>query len=178
MSTGLAIRAALNEEKPDTAGGHRRCVAHGADSGVQRLVEREVLRILRRTEGWELSPETIELGTDTRVSVDGVDRQRRILVEVIARIGRRSASRDHKLISDATKLFLVRKKLGPRWRTYVCGCDESFVDFYRAGRSRKWQALALEKLGVEVRHVALSRTMRFEVEAAQAKQALSNRKGR
>lgn len=148
---------------------------HGADSGAQRHAENEVRDALNAAHGWSLTPQSLDLAPGSRVDIDGVDHVHKVVVEIIARYGPRSASRDKKIVSDATKLHLARKRLGAGYRAFVVGCDDDFLKSYRPATSTKWQAFALRELEVEVLMVALPPSVQVQVKEAQSRQARSNR---
>jgi hypothetical protein len=146
----------------------------GADSTAQREAEAQIRRILNQENGWALEPETVRLADGVTVQIDGLDRVRNVAVEIVARIGDRSATRDKKIATDALKLHLLSKVVVPGCSMYIAGCDASFLGQFQVGKSRKWQAFALQHLGVKTIVVELDPEARRKIEAAQARQAKSN----
>ena len=109
------------------------------------------------------------------MSIDGIDRRAGIAVEIIARIGERSASRDKKVVADATKLFLAKRALSPSFRLLLVGCDAEFLSYYDT-TSSKWQAHALRELGIELTLVDLPPAERQLLVDAQERQGRGNTK--
>jgi hypothetical protein len=146
-------------------------LTHGSDAAPQRLAQAKVLEALNQKYGWHLQAEQrVDLGNGYFITVDGLDRDEEIAVEVNAHIGKRSASRDHKIVQDAARLQLVRHALGKSYRLVIAVCDARFHGSY-APNSRKWHAryLATMKVGVELVEIEPDMTARIlEAQRTQA----------
>ena len=146
----------------------------GADSSAQREAEREIRRILNERYSWKLEPAKVPLDDRATIEVDGLDKEQKVAVEIIARIGESSASRDKKMTSDALKLHLLSVCLGGGFRLIVAGCDKKFLSQFRVAHSKKWQAFALRQLGVELMHVELDPPALDRIRKAQESQGGAN----
>jgi hypothetical protein len=101
------------------------------------------------------------------VKPDGIDPERKIIVEVFSRIGKLKPAQAHKVRADLFKLAYLRKLLGPEWRTIFCFVDQS-ASASLLGRS--WTAEAAQAFGVEILVQDLPENVRLQVIAAQDRQ--------
>lgn len=148
----------------------------GSDSKVQRYVEGQIRSALKTQHGWVLSPQPLKLERGYRIDIDVVDASAKVAVEIVSRIGKRSASRDHKIVNDATNLMLAGRALGRGSRLFIVGCDEEFLGHYgRDGKKRA--ALALQELGVEALTVPLPTRVKKRIVGAQFRQGEINQRG-
>lgn len=143
---------------------------HPSDSADQRLAERHVLTALEALWGASFVPGT-RLPVDAGVAPDGVDLDRKLVVEVFARVGRLKAAQAHKVKADLLKLAYLRHLLGQDWRVVFCFVDREAAAFL-LGKS--WAARAAQTFGVEVMIQDLPQDVRAMVVAAQARQRMTN----
>lgn len=146
---------------------------HPSDSADQRLAERHVLTALEALWGASFVPGT-RLPVDAGVAPDGVDLDRRLVVEVFARVGRLKPAQAHKVKADLLKLAYLRQLLGQDWRVVFCFVDQEAAAFL-LGKS--WAARAAQTFGVEVLIQDLPPEIRAQVMAAQARQRMINAPG-
>lgn len=147
-------------------------MAHSSDSADQRAAERHVLALLEALWGVSFVPGT-RLSADPSVAPDGVDLDRKVVVEVFARVGQLKAAQKNKVRADLFKLAYLGKLLGPDWRVVFCFVDKDAASFL-AGKA--WAARAAETFGVEILVQALPDHVRDLVVAAQARQKMVNAK--
>ena len=143
---------------------------HPSDSADQRLAERHVLTALETLWGATFVSGT-NVPVDAGVQPDGVDLERKLVVEVFARVGRLKPAQAHKVKADILKLAYLRKLLGPDWRVVFCFVDREAAAFL-LGKS--WAARAAQDFGVEVVIQALPDDVRDRVMAAQVRQRMTN----
>lgn len=145
-------------------------MAHPSDSADQRLAERAVLVALEALWGASFVPGT-RLPVDVGVAPDGVDLDRRLVVEVYARVGKLKPAQAHKVRADLFKLAYLRKLLGPEWRVVFCFVDQEAAAFLMG---KSWAARAAQAFGVEIVLQELPAPLREQVLAAQSRQRMTN----
>lgn len=145
---------------------------YSSDSTEQREAEAEILAAASRVLVCELVPGTIQLSPGVALNVDGVDRARRVLCEVYARIGRAKGSQPAKLAKDALKLVTAQRALGGEWRKVLCFADAETARCVTSSKS--WLSSAVRHLGVEVQVFSLSDALRKRVVEAQHRQRMVN----
>lgn len=152
------------------------CMSKEGDSSVQRKSEELIRLALNRSENLNLVPQIFKLSTGATISVDGYDSQNKVAVEIVSRIGSTSASRDKKIVSDAAKLNLLARHLNEKLDLWIVGCDHEFVSCFDSSRSKKWQAVAIQHLGVDIKTVDIDNLTKEDIIAAQARQSRGNSK--
>lgn len=145
-------------------------MAHPSDSADQRLAERAVLVALEALWGASFVPGT-RLPVDVGVAPDGLDLDRRLVVEVYARVGKLKPAQAHKVRADLFKLAYLRKLLGPEWRVVFCFVDQEAAAFLMG---KSWAARAAQEFGVEIVLQELPAPLREQVLAAQLRQRMTN----
>lgn len=145
-------------------------MSHPSDSADQRAAECQVLASLEALLGATFIPGT-RVPVDAGVAPDGVDLDRRIVVEVYARVGKLKPAQAHKVRADLFKLAYLRKLLGPSWRVILCFVDQDAAAFL-TGKS--WAARAAQAFEVEVMIQELPTQLREQVLAAQRRQHMTN----
>ena len=144
--------------------------SHKSDSAAQQEAEKHLLLSLQQSLGAHFVPDAL-LPLTLGVKPDGVDPDRRIVVEVYARVGSLKSAQLHKVKADLLKLAYLRKKLGPDWRAILCfGSKEAAA--FMLGTS--WAAAAAAEFGVEVMIQELPADQRANVVAAQERQRMVN----
>ncbi len=144
---------------------------HPSDSTAQREAEQHLLLALQESIGAHFVADAT-LPLDPSIKPDGVDPQRKIVVEVYARVGALKGAQLHKAKADLLKLAYVRYQLGADWRAIVCFGSREAAAFL-LGRS--WAAEAARAFGVEVMVEELPAHQRERVLAAQERQCMVNR---
>jgi len=145
-------------------------MTHASDSNAQRTAEGYALRILET----RLSASFVDgaqLPVALGVKPDGVDVDRKIVVEIFARVGALKSGQTHKVKADLFKLAYIRQQLGPDWKAYFC-----FVDAAAAAstQGKSWHAQAAKAFGVDVVVIELPAEVRTSVLAAQGAQRMVN----
>jgi hypothetical protein len=79
---------------------------HASDSTEQQGAERVALRLAAITLSADLRPERLQFSDGVCIDVDGIDRDRRVLLEVYSRIGPLKPAQKHKVTADMLKLLL------------------------------------------------------------------------
>lgn len=143
---------------------------HPSDSADQRAAERSVLIALETLWGASFVPGT-RLPVDAGVAPDGVDLDKRLVVEVYARVGKLKPAQSHKVRADLFKLAYLRKLLGPEWRVVFCFVDHEAAAFLMG---KSWAARAAQAFGVEITIQELPALLREQVLAAQLRQRMTN----
>jgi len=145
-------------------------MSHPSDSADQRAAERTTLLALEALWAARFTPGT-RLPVDVGLAPDGVDLDRKLVVEVYARVGRLKPAQAHKVKADLFKLAYLRKLLGPDWRVVFCFVDQEAAALLMG---KSWAAQAAQAFGVEVVVHELPGDMRERVETAQARQRMTN----
>lgn len=145
-------------------------MAHASDSTTQHLAERTLLDLLQVQLGANFI-EGATLPVQLGVKPDGIDTDRKIVVEVFARIGRNKAAQDKKVRSDLFKLAYIRQALGAPWRAVFCFADPVTAQSMLGG---SWAANAARTFGVEICVVELPEELRAQILAAQVTQRMVN----
>jgi len=145
-------------------------MAHPSDSADQRVAERATLSALEALWGTSFVTGTIVL-VEAGVAPDGVDLDRKVVVEVYARVGKLKPAQCHKVRADLFKLAYLRKLLGPEWRVVFCFVDPQAASFLMG---KSWAAQAALAFGVEVVVQELPPDLRERVMAAQLRQRMTN----
>lgn len=147
-----------------------RRMSHPSDSADQRAAERSVLTALETLWGASFVPGT-RLPVDAGVAPDGVDLDKRLVVEVYARVGKLKPAQAHKVRADLFKLAYLRKLLGSEWRVVFCFVDHEAAAFLMG---KSWAARAAQAFGVEITVQELPTLLREQVMAAQLRQRMTN----
>ena len=141
---------------------------HRSDSSEQRSAETIILRALGARIGASLKDaEVLSIGT----CPDGIDYDRKVIVEVFARLGPLKAAQRHKLRADVLKLAYFDKELGSGWRKIICVVGQEAAAFL-TGQS--WTASAARSFEIEVILEPLPEDHEALVRAAQARQRMEN----
>jgi hypothetical protein len=165
VNTLIARAVVVAPVVPADAGEHQ----PPGNSLEQRAAERVMLDALGEELGLPLDPLSIPLPSGERVTVDGADSDRTVLVECWAHQGAPKPAQKNKVLADAFKLSWIGGVLYPRPRRILCLSDpEAAAPFLPSARS--WAARALQDLGIEVRLVRLPDSVRDEILAAQRRQ--------
>lgn len=143
---------------------------HHSDSTEQRLAERVLLDLLQEQLGATFV-DGATLPVPLGVKPDGIDLERKIVVEVFSRIGRTKPAQDRKVRSDLFKLAYMRQALGAPWRAVFCFADSQAA---ASTLGRSWAADAARTFGVEICVVELPEDLRARILAAQVSQRMVN----
>lgn len=141
-----------------------------SDTLSQREAEKKIIEKLNNGNSWDLIPQNLTLKNGQKCQIDGVDHKNKILCEVSARIGTTSASRDKKMVSDSAKMVLAEQSLKGKWRKILVFVDSKFASNFDSATSSKWQAEAINHLGVEVLVQTIPSSLKTKIVAAQKKQ--------
>lgn len=112
---------------------------------------------------------------DLTLKPDWIDKEKKIVVEVFAHIGKLGPGQKRKVAQDVLKLAYIDKATGEQWRKILCfACSEAakYVDVDKGSPS--WVAKAVEAFGIEVRVVPLPPEQFASVKAAQQRQNKTN----
>lgn len=102
---------------------------------------------------------------------DGIDVDRKVVVEVYARVGLLKGAQLHKVKADLLKLAFIGTRLGPEWRKLMCFGSHEAAAFLLGG---SWAAEAARTFGIEVVVEPLSEEQTRAVAAAQLRQRMVN----
>jgi hypothetical protein len=142
---------------------------HPSNSEAQVLAEAAILDALGESLGVTLQQgATVALG-DSHVCPDGVTDDGSVFVEVFAHIGKLRGGQRHKVSTDALKLLAIRET-HPDARLIL-----AFGDGEAAASVSGWKAAMLIANGIEIHAVDLDPGERARIEAAQARQTMTNR---
>lgn len=142
-------------------------MTHRSDSTEQHLAETYMLTVLAD----ELGAQWGGTCAVTGIQPDGVDPDRKIVVEIFARVGALKAAQKHKVKADLFKLAYVRQRLGPEWRVIFVFADQAAA---ASSLGRAWHVDAAQAFGIEIRVMALPDEVRSSVLAAQGRQRMTN----
>jgi xanthine/CO dehydrogenase XdhC/CoxF family maturation factor len=107
------------------------------------------------------------------VHVDGINKERRLVCEVYAHIGRMRGAQNHKVAHDILKLWAIGQCCGGDWRKLLCFVDK---EARRAVVNNSWLAWVCHCIGIEIELVPLSRGLHDAVSKAQQRQFMMNRR--
>ena len=141
---------------------------HKSDSTEQIDAERYILGEIAKRESLNFD-DYADLGIVA--SPDGINQQKKVMVEVYAHIGRLKGAQLHKVKADILKLAYIERKLGGNWKKIICyGCREAA--FYLKGKS--WAAEVAKALDIKVMVVPLSDEQKQNVLESQNLQRMMN----
>ena len=96
---------------------------HKSDSTEQFNAERYILGEIAKRESLNFD-DYADLGIGARP--DGINQQKKVVVEVYAHIDRLKGAQLHKVKADLLKLTYIERKLGLIWRKIICFvCSEA-----------------------------------------------------
>ena len=130
-----------------------------------------MLAELARSENLQLQGESLGINLRSGMRPDGVDMERRTLVEAYAHIGKLKGAQLHKVKGDILKLILLERKLGGIWRKILCFADESEAE---TARGKSWIAEAVREFEIEVVVTPLPSSLAGRVTEAQSRQRMVN----
>jgi hypothetical protein len=142
-----------------------------SSSDEQQLAEAAARDLLSVVVGCQLVPAVIPILGGSKVNVDGVNRDSRVIAEIYCRVGALKGSQPDKVASDMLKLLLAEKTLGGEWRKVICFVDTSAS---RCVTGQSWLSAAREGLGIEVQIVSLSPKAIAAIVNAQDRQKMTN----
>lgn len=151
----------------ETQDRYTRGMAHRSDSTEQRLAETYLLSVLADELGAQWGGTCPVAG----IQPDGVDPDKKIVVEVFARVGKLKAAQQRKVKADLFKLAYVRQRMGTEWRALLVFVDEAAA---ASSLGRAWHVDAARTFGIEIRVMALPDDLRANVLAAQDRQRMVN----
>jgi hypothetical protein len=142
----------------------------GSDSSVQRRAEGEMLGIFSRDRGFKLSKDPQEIG-NAKVNFDGIDLERKVLVEAYAHVGKLKSAQNKKIQSDFLKLLLFERVKGTQWdKFYLMSCKDA-ASTLTSGKS--WMREAAEYFGIIVLVIDIGPDLTRELLSAQVRQDLT-----
>jgi hypothetical protein len=145
-----------------------------SDTLTQREAEKIILNRINAKRGWKLFSEPpVKLATGVVCQIDGIDRDNKIMCEISARIGNSSASRDKKMVSDSAKMLCAENVLGNgKWKKVLVFIDDDFAKNFIKSKSPKWQAHAIEEMGIIIDVVTIDESLRKKILKSQKLQGL------
>ena len=143
---------------------------HKSDSSAQQAAEVFLLRSLAETIGASFLFDA-SLPINLGVRPDGIDLEKKIVVEAYARVGTLKGAQLHKAKADLLKLAYIRRMLGDEWRAIVCFGSKEAAAFL-LGKS--WAAQAARVFGIEIFIQELPPDQRESVLSAQREQRMVN----
>jgi hypothetical protein len=143
---------------------------HKSDSLEQQQAEAFMLKSLAETLHLSFAKET-KLPIGIGLQPDGIDPNKKVIVEVYAHVGELKGAQTHKVKGDILKLIFIEKKLGKKWKKILCFADEAAAKYVRGG---SWVAEAVRTFGVDVQVVNLPEEQLNKVRSAQRRQRMVN----
>ena len=141
---------------------------HKSDSSEQQEAESYVLKAIE--DKFDLCFNTnASLGIG--VEPDGIDPEKRVVVEAYSHIGKLKGAQLHKVRADILKLAFIEKKLGISWRKIMCFIDPEAASFL-LGKS--WAAEAARSFNIEILVVKLTAEKEALIKSAQKRQRMVN----
>lgn len=123
----------------------------------KKLIEKYLLDEFNKKNGLNLIPGRLELEEGKApVDVDGYDENSEVVCEIFARTGAFKSGQNRKIASDILKLVLVKEVLGRDIRAVIIIPEGSEAVRLNDPESTGWQALAVEKFGIEIEEIPLS----------------------
>jgi hypothetical protein len=149
-----------------------------SNSNAQKNAENEMRSKFSKKIGVEIKPSSdssLKISIlNNPIELDGVSDDGSVLVEIFARIGSTSSSRDDKVMSDALKLSLAGKQLNfEECDKYLVFADKDFANNFRP-KTKNWRAAAIHELGIIIDVIDLDPETREQVIKAQKEQGESN----
>lgn len=155
-------------------------MSHGSNSKAQKDAENEMIKNFSKQLGIKLasgniSNKELKIGAAS-VQLDGFSTSQFVLVEVVARIGPTSSSRDDKVMSDCIKMLAVEKAMGRTCQKFVLFADPVFSKKFDITKSQSWNANVLKEFDIKPVVINLSAATRKALLKAQIQQSTSNEK--
>jgi len=141
-----------------------------SSSSVQSEAEGKIRRLLANELSVALDPVEVEVDDGAKVHVDAVSPDRTVFAEIFARQGKLKPGQQKKVAIDTLKLLAIQRQ-HPGARLMLVFCDDEAAAY---ARGKGWLARALNAWGVEVRVIAIEKTLRDEILAAQGRQVMVN----
>lgn len=145
-------------------------LTHNSNSSVQNLAEVEALAILETQLNCKFEKDA-RLPIEAKVQLDGIDPNKRIIVEVYSRIGITKGGQTNKIKGDILKFALIDKYLDDKWRKILCFTSEETAKKFRGS---SWIALAVKAFNIEIIVVELSMEMQDSLREVQKRQKMVN----
>jgi len=146
---------------------------HPSDSQAQRDAEQYILRVLSEEGGVPVHGESVCLKEGIHLVLNGCSRERCLLCEVYAHIGRTRGAQSHKIARDILKLTAAEHKLGGNWRKVLCFANEATA---KTVRNESWLAAVAEELQITTRVIPLPPDLEARVIAAQGHQVTASQR--
>jgi len=143
--------------------------ASAGNSREQREAETWLIRALSRTLKVRLTKKKLLTKGGSWLEVDGYCQRPLVLCEAWAHIGAPRPAQQHKVMSDALRLLYANKLLSGRFhgRRMLLFAD---ADAAKPFQGKSWMAHCLKTYAIQVRVIALPRTLRERVKNAQKRQ--------
>lgn len=142
-------------------------VGKPGDSVVQRAAEKLAVAWLADHLKVEIAPRPIAFPVGSRIYVDAVCDDPRILCEAWAHQGPPKAAQKAKVMNDAMKLLAARRLIGEDARLILLFADEEAAWPFKVGT---WRAAALAEAGIECLVAELTPDVRDAIRQVQVAQ--------
>jgi hypothetical protein len=143
---------------------------HKSDSSEQQQAEKHILHALETAIGAKFKTDAA-INRDIGVEPDGIDQDKKVVVEAYAHVGELKGAQLHKVKADLLKLIFIGHQLGEGWRKIMCFSNKEAAR-YLQGKS--WAARAASEFNVEVIVQELPEDHQGRVKAAQQRQRMVN----
>lgn len=144
---------------------------HVSDSGAQRAAEVEMLATLAKLHGLNFDRRPKNAALLGGLKPDAIDWNKRVIVEVYARVGRLKGAQPSKVKGDILKLLFIERLLGGRWKKIICLGDNAAANTLKG---KSWVCAAAKEFGISVEVAPHSRKTMRAVLAAQLRQRMVN----
>lgn len=141
---------------------------HKSDSSEQLHIEQQILSSIAARLNLHFDPAyRLAIG----VQPDGIDPEKKVIVEVYAHVGRLKGAQLHKVKADLLKLTYIEAMLGPGWRKVICFCSSDAAAFL-LGES--WAAKAARIFGIEIIVEPITSEQELQIKRVQERQRMVN----
>lgn len=144
-----------------------------SDSSVQRDIEDVLAHEFSVRHGVSLERNMSASLGDVSVELDGISRERHMIVEFYAHQGKLKSAQKNKVLADILKMVLFERRSGAQWEKYfVFACEDARKSFIG---TNAWRNAAAREFSVSLETIVLSEEQRRRIADAQRKQDLLNR---
>ena len=144
---------------------------HPSTSTEQQSAETYLIAALEKEIRVPLKPAKLVLKSGSTVQVDGVNKNKKILCEIYARIDKLKGSQPDKVASDILKMILVEKSLGGSWEKHYCFASQEAASYLKG---KSWLANVASELGIKIHIYELPEQVANSVIKAQNRQLMVN----
>lgn len=149
---------------------------HASNSREQQIAEIYILQALNNNkdnnkDGYNLESTKLKLSSGSTVQLDGFDKDKQVICEIYARVGKLKGGQPDKVASDFLKMLLVEKELNKSFTKIFCFASEE-ASSYIEGKS--WLGLVAKKFDIIIKTIELPAKIKEKIKRAQNRQKMVN----